>query len=269
MEFHTECGLELLSRFREKPHAINLDKNLFSNDINNDTVIEIVGPSSTGKTLLLCQFIAKCILPVQYKEIKIEGCDLCAILIDTLGHIQMSKIAELMSSMIHSAYQTVGIEPPIGTINSIVNRSLENLTVINCCNNNQFQLTLHTLENELFMNDKIALLAIDNILAYYWQERREKGILSMASYVKDLVRVIRSCTSRFKTIMVYTRPDGPISENETSVRHNTNIEKLGINYRLQFHKTNTAREFVCQMESMNDMKQIRYTISDSGIKWIY
>ncbi|XP_012538532.1 DNA repair protein XRCC2 isoform X2 [Monomorium pharaonis] len=215
IEFYrlVNSGLELLSRFSEKPRSINLDNVLFPTDIDSRSVIEIVGASSTGKTLLLCQFIARCILPAQYRGIKIDGCDACAILIDTLGHVQISKITELMTFTIRDAFQAANVQPPsVETVDYIVNKSLENLTVISCCNNNQLQLTLHTLEDELLINERIALLAIDNILAYYWQARKERSILSMDCYAKDLIRIVRS--SQFHTATVYTRWDGPVPKQD-------------------------------------------------------
>ncbi|XP_018344943.1 PREDICTED: uncharacterized protein LOC108750163 isoform X2 [Trachymyrmex septentrionalis] len=158
MQFYSEGGLELLSRFSKKSRSINLDDVLFSTDIDNKSIIEIIGAPSTGKTVLLCQFIAKCILPAQYEEIKIDGCDACAILINTLGHVQMSKIAELMTSMVRDAYQVANVQPSAETVDYIINQSLENLTVISCCNNDQLQLILHTLEDEFLSNERITLL---------------------------------------------------------------------------------------------------------------
>ncbi|XP_071560554.1 DNA repair protein XRCC2 [Temnothorax nylanderi] len=265
MEFHSEDGLELLSRFSVKPRPINLDNVLFSSDIDNRSVIEIVGASSTGKTLLLCQFVAKCILPAHYKGIRIDGCDACAILIDTLGHIRMSKIAELMTSTIRSAYQVADMQPPAETVDRIVNKSLENLTVISCCNNDQLQLTLHTLEDEFLSNERIALLAMDNILAYYWQARKERSILSMDNYARDLLRIVQAQTSQFHTVTVYTRWDGPVPKHES---HANLLKGSGINYRLQLNKSTIDCEFMCHLQSIDNVKQIRYTISDSGIKWI-
>lgn len=274
MQFHSEGGLELLSRFREKRRSVNLDETLFSSDIGDRNVIEIVGASSTGKTLLLCQFIAKCILPARYKGIKIDGCDSCAILIDTFGQVQMSKLAELMTIMTRTAYQTAGVQLPGETVDLVVSKSLENLTVINCCNNDQLQLTLHALEDELLSNERIALLAIDNILAYYWQRRREKGILSMDQYARSLVRIIRARISHFCNVTVYTRWDESVSEYEPPVTSLSNskcinlLEGTGVNYKLKLCKRSVPREFICRIESTNNVKQIRYTISDSGIKWI-
>lgn len=268
MQFHSEGGLELLSRFSEKPRSINLDNVLFSTGIDNKSTIEIVGASSTGKTLLLCQFVAKCILPARYKGIRIDGCDACAILIDTLGHIQMSKIAELMTSKICGAYRVADVQPPAETVDHIVNKSLENLIVISCCNNDQLQLTLHTLEDEFLSNERIALLAIDNILAYYWQARRERNTLSMDHYARDLLRIIRTQTSQFHTATVYTRWDRPVSKHESHMKFASLLEWTGVNYRLQLSKNTVVREFTCNVQSTNDVKQICYTISDSGIKWI-
>ncbi|XP_032674221.1 uncharacterized protein LOC116845550 [Odontomachus brunneus] len=268
MQFHCEDGLELLSRFREKPSSINLDEVLFPTGINNNKIIEIVGASSTGKTLLLCQFLAKCILPVQYKEIKINGCNACAIVIDTLGQIQISKITEFMTSMIHSTYQNISVTPPVETVDSIVNKSLENLTVIRCCNNDQFQIILTMLENELLSNEKIALLAIDNIYAYYWQERWKKDILSIDSYIKSLVKLIRTRTSQFRIVTVYTKWDRPMSKNEPYTKNYHTLEGVDVNYKLQLYRNENFSKFICHMKSMDDVKKICYTICDSGIKWI-
>lgn len=273
MQFHSEGGLELLSRFSEKPRSINLDDVLFSSDIDNRSIIEIAGASATGKTVLLCQFIAKCILPARYKGIEIDGCDACAILIDTLGHVQMSKIAELMRATVRSACQVAAdVQSPAETVDYIVNKSLENLTVISCCNNDQLQLTLHTLEDEFLGNERIALLAIDNILAYYWQARKERkeSILSMDYYAKDLLKIIRAQTFQFHTVTVYTKWDGPaVSKNESYAKRCSNLKKIGVNYRLQLGKSTVICKLICRVQSCtDDVKQISYIISDSGIKWI-
>ncbi|XP_014481713.1 PREDICTED: uncharacterized protein LOC106748040 [Dinoponera quadriceps] len=267
MQFHCEDGLELLSRFREKQSSINLDEVLFPTGVSNDKLIEIIGASSTGKTLLLCQFLAKCILPAQCKGIKINGCNICAIIIDTLGQIQISKIAEFMTSMIHNAYQNISITPPVETVDSIVNRSLNNLTVIRCCSNDQFQIILNMLKNELLDNEKTALLAIDNIFAYYWQERWKKGILSMDSYVKSLVKHIRTHTSQFRIVTVYTRWDRPMSKNEPDTKDYHILEGMGVNYKLQLYRNRESNKFICHLKSMEHAKKIHYTICNSGIKW--
>lgn len=264
MQFHSEDGLELLSRFNEKPHSINLDEVLFSGEIDNKSVIEIVGGLSTGKTLLLCQFIAKCILPERCSEIKINGHNVNVILIDILGHIQMSKIAELMTSTIRSIADT---QLSADTIDLIVNKSLENLTVINCCNNEQLQLTLHTLEDKIFRNKKVVVLAIDNILAYYWQERRKKNI-SMDQYAKSLIKLVRFQMSQFNIITIYTKWDESVLEHNTRLKYTNLLKGTDINYRLQLCKNIMTGEFIANIQSTKEMRQIRYSIFDSGIKWI-
>lgn len=266
MEFHSEGGLELLSRFRETARSINLDNILFSTGIDNRSTIEIVGASSTGKTLLLCQFIAKCLLPAQYEGMKLDGCDVYAIAIDTLGHLRMEKIVELMVSMIRSAYQVADVQPSDEVINDIINKYLKNLTVISCCDNIQLKLTLHTLEDELLSNEKIALLAVDNILAHYWEERKENA-LSMDCYAKDLLRIIQTQMSKFHAVTVYTRWDGPVPKYESHPKCTNLLNGTGVNYRLQLSKSTIVPGFMCRVQS-TDVKQICYTISDSGIKWI-
>lgn len=265
MQFHSEDGLELLSRFSEKRslRSINLDDVLFPGDIDSKSVIEIVGGLSTGKTLLLYQFIAKCILPEQHNGVKINGHNVRAILIDTLGHIRVSKMTELLTSMIRNTI--VDTQLPADAISLIVNRSLENLTVIGCCNNDQLQLTLHMLEDEFLRDERIAVLAIDNILAYYWQERR-KQILSMNQYAKNLVKFIQLRTFRFRIVTIYTRWNEP-AEHEVP-KYSEPLKGTDVTYRLQLCRNDRTRELFANMQSTKDVKQIRYTIFDSGIKWI-
>ncbi|XP_020296114.1 uncharacterized protein LOC109861040 [Pseudomyrmex gracilis] len=271
MQFHSEGGLELLSRFSEKSRSINIDEYLFSGAVDNRSIIEIVGTPFTGKSLLY-RFIAKCILPAQYKKIKIDGCDASAILIDT-GHTQISKVAELMTSMICSACETAGARLPDEKVDLIVTKSLENLTVISCCDNTQFQLTLHTLEDELLSNGRVAaLLAIDNILAYYWRERREKNTnFSMDWYTKSLITLIRARTSQFNIVTVYTRWDkweNCVSEHGAQTRHSCPLEQTSIDYRIQFRNESVPQKFIAHVQSANETKQVQCIISDSGIKWI-
>ena len=98
-------------------------------------------------------------------------------MINTDHHFQVSKLLELVTDTIEtacavpSASETVLID---SDKIAIARNSLRNLHIIDCYDSEQFFLTLHTLDDLFLSNSEVALLAVDNITAYYWQDREKK-----------------------------------------------------------------------------------------------
>lgn len=67
---------------------------------------------------------------------------------------------------------------------------LSRLLVVHCSSSSQLLLTLHFLETSLVSRPKLALLVIDSISAFYWQDRYEGG----ASVTKQEER-LSSCAA--------------------------------------------------------------------------
>ncbi|XP_054008423.1 DNA repair protein XRCC2-like [Hylaeus anthracinus] len=269
MQSHIESGAQLLARLNAKPSLHGLDDTLFLEGPGSNDIIEINGERSTGKTFLVSQMLAKCILPKYYQSVRIKGCNASAILINTDHHFQVSKLIDIMTDIVDAAYTA---SPISGTIDTnfdkiaIVRKSLRNLYVIDCYNSEQFFLTLRTLDDIFLDNAEIAILAIDSITAYYWQDR-ESGCITIDSYVKKLLQLIRLHTTRFDIATVYTTP------RESNV--NCKGKKFLINdlkktveyYRIHLQKMQDTSNFMCTLETEQTIKKMHYSILLSGIKW--
>ncbi|XP_050472640.1 DNA repair protein XRCC2-like [Bombus huntii] len=257
MQPQIESGAELLTRLNEKPSLHGLEDTLFSEGPQNTDIIEIGGERSCGKTFLLSQMLARCILPNNYA---IKGCNASAILINTDHHFQTSKLVELMSSIVNTA--NISFSEAIDTEfdkTTIIKDSLRNLHIIDCYNNEQFSLTLHTLDDIFLDNTKIALLAIDSITAYYWQDC-EDNITTIDTYIKKLLKIIKLQTTRFNVATIYTK----LCE---SIHNKRNYLTNNIDYKIQLCKVCNSTNFLCTLETIQIIRKIHYSILSNGIKW--
>lgn len=65
--------------------------------------------------------------------------------------------------------------PPAVSDEALLRSCLSRLLVVHCSSSSQLLLTLHFLETSLVSRPSLALLFIDSISAFYWQDRYEGG----------------------------------------------------------------------------------------------
>ncbi|XP_076161245.1 X-ray repair cross complementing 2 [Ptiloglossa arizonensis] len=270
MQSQIESGAQLLARLSTKPSLRGLDDTLFPEGPRNTDIIEIDGERSTGKTLLLSQILAKCILPNYHGSIQIKGCNASAILINTDHHFQVSKLIDIMTNIVDTAYD-VSFTSETNKANhdkiTVIRNSLHNLHVINCYNSEQFYLTLRTLDDIFLDNTKIALLAIDSITAYYWQDRENNSGVTFDSYIRKLLKIIKAHTTRFDIATMYTRPCETII-NYKSKKFMTDLLGDTVDYyKIHLHKIHDLQNFTCTLEVGQIINRMDYSISSCGIKW--
>lgn len=269
MQSNLESGLQLITRLRKNLCVSEFDYTLFFDGLKNTDIIEITGDVSSGKSLLLANILAKCILPDRYDDIHIKGLAASAVLINTDCHFQISKLVKVMSTIVTDVYKSVDRKRMNNeTINEIVNDVLDNLIIINCYGKDQFLLTLHTLESILFRNEKIVILAIDSISAYYWQTRENSDIRSIDTYVINLIKLIQATTSQYNVTTIYTRPSTFALNDINSIKFiTTNIPKE-LNYIIRLSKNNDSEKHLCLIKSKKETRTISFMINTGIIKWI-
>ena len=90
----------------------------------------------------------------------------------------------------------------------------------------------------------MALVAVDNLLAFYWQNRENKSFQKAEVYSKMLLEKLRESCLLSSAIMVYTRPQFNTNDGE-----NDNIPEIRpkiTNKRIILRRNGSQFEAECQ-----------------------
>ncbi|GLG92951.1 Uncharacterized protein GBIM_00476 [Gryllus bimaculatus] len=259
-----ESGLQLLSRLETRPSLIDLDNVIFESGLLPNEIVEINGDVSSGKTLLVTQFLAKCLLPKSYCGIDIGGLNAGAVIIDTDHHFQVLKLVTIMEAYIARSSNSL---VDANTVESIIKDALDNLTILHCYDGVQLLITFHGLENILSCNRNISLLVLDSVSAFYWQNTlNNNGIRKMDLYLKKILISLQKHIHEFKVSVIYTKP----LYFQSKVHNDSNvIGKYGkISRQIKLQKVlNSVNLFYAHICDNSNRKVLSYEIGNDGFHW--
>ncbi|KAJ3719779.1 hypothetical protein FB446DRAFT_715314 [Lentinula raphanica] len=133
-------------------------------------VVEIQGPSASGKSHLLYLLVIICIIPTTYASISLGGWDKAAILFDTDASFDPTRFRRLLTSHLGTALSDK--DSDVGE--QLVKRSLQNLHIFCPASTTQLAATLLSLpsyHHTHLPDSEIGILAIDSMSAFYWSDR--------------------------------------------------------------------------------------------------
>lgn len=272
-----ESGLQLLARLSTRPNIHALNDRLFSAGLNFGDVVEISGDLGTGKTILVTQILAKCLLPKSMCETHIDGLGAGAILINCDHHFQLLKLVSLMESMLlkiqkpgcSSTEQNQSLDS--STIEKIIKAALANLTILNCYDRVQLLVTFHSLGNILSSNTDISLIVLDSISAYYWQDVVISGKHKMDFYLKKTLKTLQTCVKDYKIVTIFTKQayfhskigfasDSSSKQTIGSITHRVTLNRL--------ESSESEGPCFAEVTTLNSKQIVPYQISAEGIIWL-
>lgn len=190
-----ESGVHLFARIAQRPNLDRLNEVIFWNGGPYPAqLVEITGEPSTGKTMLVTDLLAKCILPICYK-----GKNSGAIIINTDHHFDLFKLISVMEYYLKKSGKSTSYK-------SIIEKSLDNLIVLNCYSSEQLEATFLNLETIILQNNNISLLVVDSIAAYYWLERGNSN-LSFNAYYSQIISKLHGIAKQLNVSVIYTKPE--------------------------------------------------------------
>ncbi|XP_043470586.1 DNA repair protein XRCC2 [Leptopilina heterotoma] len=265
-----ESGIQFLAWLAENsanPLKV-LDDALFPDGLGNKHTVEINGDPGSGKTHLLAQLIASCILPPEY-----NGSGINVLLINADNRFPIRKLARIMTNLVKMSLIKKSESLSDTKLNEIVKLSLKNLLIINCLEYYQFNCNIFSLPTMLGANNKIGIVAVDSICAFYWQDRQVNRIeqYSLSSYVSFVLKKIQQSTAQFKVKIIFTKPaDYESLKIRPLLENATNCERTfgEINHRIGLTYDVNSTHGICKVQSAKGSKTINYKITDVGIKWL-
>lgn len=262
-----ESGFQLVARVNDNSKKpLDLDNRLFPDELGNKQTVEINGESKCGKTLLLTNLIATCILPIEYK-----GFNINVLLIETDGKFSLKKLTKIIKNSIKLSLINKSITLNDIKLQEIVELSLKNLHIIKCNNSLQFQANLYLLPKIFNDNNKIGLIAIDNISEYYWNDREiEIEHYTMNTHVINILKKIQQATFLHNVKTIYIKQnDIDVKQMRTFSQNLNENTILGeANYKINLSKNLNSSQGICKVDSMKGSTIINYETCDIGIKWL-
>lgn len=205
MNCKIESGVQLFSRVTSKSSLETINRKLFPEGLPTNSYIEITGPDINQKYQLLLDFLVRCILPSAYCE---EWMDCAVIFVNTDQQIGMFDILNSIDGHLK--------KKNVKTSSQIVAKALKNITLVNCFNCDEFELSLCNLERIVNSYDNHDLVLIDNIAPFYWNKRFSSDKLSLYSVALDNFEILYNVTKSLNLVLIFIRNETVESKKKFS-----------------------------------------------------
>jgi hypothetical protein len=197
----------LFKRGRVKPITTGL--RIFDNDLPGGLkygdVVELYGQANVGKTELLYQVVASCILPCTWRDIDVGGNGSGAVFFDNDYHFCMTRLIAILETKVRAAYSLHPASQsnplPSNDIQDIVLASLHRLHIFKCRDSLQFLASLQSLHILLDRETNIKLLAIDSISAFHWLHRYE----DTTKYQRQITHTVKRLANAYTLLLFATK----------------------------------------------------------------
>ncbi|XP_063241490.1 DNA repair protein XRCC2 [Bacillus rossius redtenbacheri] len=265
-----ESGLQLMARLSSRPPLNGLEDVVFSGGPGHHDTVEISGDPASGKTLLLTQLLAKCLLPKREESWIVGGLGVGAVIVDTDHHFQVFRLVNLMESWLRKCELVDSKKNRLSskTIEAIIKASLKNLIVLNCYDSMQMLVNFHSLGKILTANPNVSLVVLDSATAYYWQDVMAGGVKKMDLYLKNILGAMHKCIQEFKVVVMYTKQSyfqSKFSEGAAELGKN-------VSYRISLQnmdaKDTSSNMFYANIAGPTGNKMQKYVIDGDGLRWI-
>lgn len=258
----SETALQLFARLIPRPSLLGLDSVLFPDGPNPRDVVEISGEPSTGKTLLLTQFIVKCVLPAEWKHIHIGGLKAGVVLLNTDHHFHTYKLVSVMESYLSNVGRF-----KVDEVEEIVKEALGRLIIYNIADSVQLNVTMYSLQTVISNQPEISLILLDSVSAFYWQDSVGGGIRKMDLYTKTVIKTMQKILGDFKGTIIYTRPTYFQSKNNKPEGCSAEPSVGCVNKRIVL-KCVSVNSFCAEINSASSQFMKMYSINSAGVQWV-
>lgn len=170
-------------------------------------VVEFSGAEGTGKTELLLNIAALCILPQSCVGVKLPGCSVDVMYIATSCELEIMRLVAVMESILLSHGVTSA------HCKDLITESLERLHVMKCNTMDELALTLYLLKIYVKNHPEVCMLLVDNITTFWWMERvtyptKSACLQTWIPAIKELIRELHVVVIATKQVFTKDKTDG-------------------------------------------------------------
>lgn len=193
------------------------------------TLTEISGQPATGKSLILYHIMARAVIPREY-----GGKSSKVIFIDAK---HKTGVVDFKKCLLNVALDTANANNPPAEPD-VLNKCLESVIYLACYSTEQFQIALDDLEDLLWDHGDVALLAIDGLDTFYWEDCYRK-VLRMSTHYHKLCQRIKPICQESNISCMYT-----LDTNYLKRRHKYHPPSNLVDYKLNMVMKNNGRRYL-------------------------
>nr|TKW17935.1 hypothetical protein SEVIR_5G401200v2 [Setaria viridis] len=233
-----ETAAAFISRSLASRPPIILPPPLHRAPLRPGNVVEIAGPSNSGKSHLLLMAAVQCILPKEWEGIYFGGLGKSVMYLDLDCRFDVLRLAQILRNRIAEGFAHLrngGLEKD-GTKdefqcsfeNTLFSDCMQHFLYVRCYNSSEFTAALKTVQSQSrseVLGVGIYFVMIDSIGAFYWIDRasqpvRESKGKSLQSVTETVVHEIRTFLQLQPALVLVTK--APIYAEGTTTANDFN-----------------------------------------------
>ncbi|XP_035787956.1 uncharacterized protein LOC118464618 [Anopheles albimanus] len=166
-------------------------------------LVEIIGDSNTGKSLLLLEIVASVILPANC-----GGSERDILLIDCENTYDRSLLLTLMEKgIINNAEPSLIPKLDTQLIQQIQEEALNRLLLLQCNSAEKYELCWYAFVKTLHkVHTSVDYVLIDSIASFYWIRYIWKGPIAIETYLWSQWKCLKRIAKKTGKAIIYTRP---------------------------------------------------------------
>ena len=206
----SESGLDAMQRLMsDRPEIVGLHPELFgSNGPRSGDVIEVNEKATCVKSLLLGQWIIKCILPKAWKGIHIGGFGAGVVFLTTDHHFSILHLYSALEKQVKRIVrESKELQPGTGLaiVKEITKDSLERLSVYESFSKIELLYNFCSIKTFILSHKQYSMVVIDSLSAYYWEDRLSSTTpQSLDKYIHNLLDGLLTKLKNSNIIIIYT-----------------------------------------------------------------
>lgn len=161
----TESGIDLLQRLSVRPKLLGLQNEVFGeNGPQPGDVIEVAEKNTNLKTVLLTQWIIRCILPSIWKGIPIGGLEVGVVFLSTDHHFSLLNLVTVLERRLKRTLRKFHELLPasgLSMIAEIVKDSLKRLSVYESFNKTELLFNFCSTKTYILSHPQSSVVMLD------------------------------------------------------------------------------------------------------------
>lgn len=193
----------MFARLGSKQTVIGIEDRLFSKleygGLTCGDVVEFYGGEGCGKTEMLLHLLIKCIMPDNFHGISMNGRSMSVVYIDCDYRFNLLRLISILEQRYCKACQAVN-QTLVKLSEEFIRTCLQRFHIIRCDSIHQLIASLHWLEGSISNNPDIAVMLIDGIGSFHWQDK-----FSSSNGVDQLCKIIKYLCDEHNLVVLATK----------------------------------------------------------------